>query len=69
MSSASMRVALRYLTGAEGKAIRIALIRHDKTGTDVAAAVGLGESSFSRVIHGHRRVSEAMISAIWKAIA
>ena len=48
--------------------IKVALVRNKKTGKEVAAAVGLSPSSFSRLIHGHRNVDPRLLEAIEQAI-
>jgi transcriptional regulator with XRE-family HTH domain len=48
--------------------IKVALVRNKKTGKEVAAAVGLSPSSFSRLIHGHRNVDPSLLEAIEEAI-
>ena len=48
--------------------IKVALVRKGKTGKEVAAAVGLSPSSFSRLIHGHRHVNPRLLEAIEQAI-
>ena len=48
--------------------IKVALIRHKKTGKQVSAAVGLSPSAFSRLIHGHRRADPELLDRIEQAI-
>jgi transcriptional regulator with XRE-family HTH domain len=48
--------------------IKVALVRNNKTGKEVAAAVGLSPSSFSRLIHGHRNFDPSLLEAIEQAI-
>lgn len=48
--------------------IKVAIVRKGRTAKEVAAAVGLSPSSFSRLIHGHRRVDSRLLEAIEQAI-
>ena len=48
--------------------IKVALIRHKKTGRQVSAAVGLSPSAFSRLMHGHRRADPELLARIEQAI-
>lgn len=48
--------------------IRVLLVKHNKTGRQIAAQVGLSPTAFSRLIHGHRRADSDLLKRIEKAI-
>ena len=54
--------------GMKPRDIRVAMVRRGLTGRQVAAAVGLSPSAFSRLVHGHRRADPSLLEAIEKAI-
>jgi transcriptional regulator with XRE-family HTH domain len=54
--------------GMKPRDIRVALVKRGLTGRQVAAAVGLSPSAFSRLVHGHRRADPILLEAIEKAL-
>jgi transcriptional regulator with XRE-family HTH domain len=48
--------------------IKVALVRHNKTGRQIASKVGLSPTAFSRLMHGHRRAGPKLLAAIEAAI-